>query len=184
MRANPHPTIKVKYSATIVQVSILECERTRTRREFVHYLTTTKCFNPRVRANPHPTLDDVESFGGIEVSILECERTRTRLAPLLHFSLNPYVSILECERTRTRRPRRIALVFQAECFNPRVRANPHPTGTYFCVVNNRRVSILECERTRTRPTPTTLSISSYQMFQSSSASEPAPDTDQPDRNPY
>ena len=62
----------------------------------------------------------------------------------------------------------------SNCFNPRVRANPHPTQPENFAHAARSVSILECERTRTRPVGLLLSKSDA-WFQSSSASEPAPD---------
>ena len=159
------------------KVSILECERTRTRRGG---LRTPRrgaySFNPRVRANPHPTR--------WWRKVAHAER---RFNPRVRANPHPTSwTIAYCDF--------------ASSFNPRVRANPHPTGRGLINKEVFDVSILECERTRTRRLTLRRAIRFINInvsilecertrtrrittvrrrvpcsFQSSSASEPAPD---------
>ena len=199
VRANPHPTTPQKEPVSGIPVSILECERTRTRRAKVGGgLPNCNGFQSSSASEPAPDIL-IPTLGASKiVSILECERTRTRPCMPTKIEKWTFVSILECERTRTRphncifcevfqvsilecertrtRPELKKTTQSFNCFNPRVRANPHPTARPDHRNRpNKRVSILECERTRTRQPPPEQPNRPKPTFQSSSASEPAPD---------
>ena len=92
----------IEISSHRTDVSILECERTRTRLLEYTIKVCSNVFQSSSASEPAPDWVFVAKDDAREVSILECERTRTR--PLSGKTTKLYcsVSILECERTRTR----------------------------------------------------------------------------------
>ena len=175
MRANPHPTNATRCQARQSKVSILECERTRTRPIEVNNPTPNFIsFNPRVRANPHPTSClpgkapriKFQSSSASEPapdgqyprlrkrSILFQSSSASEPAPDTRlFSFLPPLELFQSSSASEPAPDKQDFLIRGALpgFNPRVRANPHPTQSQFCKLLANTVSILECERTRTRP---------------------------------
>ena len=153
VRANPHPTPCKAATIESISVSILECERTRTRHPTTLFSPFATMFQSSSASEPAP---DSPSCGGSAVNSLFQSSSASEPAPDLKLLVaqTAYlcVSILECERTRTRPFHKLRHCWRACSFNPRVRANPHPTTAQ----------------------PTTPVVPTVK-FQSSSASEPAPD---------
>ena len=86
----------------IAYVSILECERTRTRHSHCGQFMPSSEFQSSSASEPAPDSVEMQYRQMLLVSILECERTRTRRVNFGVALNDGLVSILECERTRTR----------------------------------------------------------------------------------
>ena len=151
VRANPHPTCAARhhpshrrFQSSSASEPAPDVNRLGRRGEAILFQSSSASEPaPDVWRNKKQNIEQ-------RVSILECERTRTR--QFLEFAdASNVVSILECERTRTRPARGQAPPSPHRRFNPRVRANPHPTVRFYVWCFWQGVSILECERTRTRP---------------------------------
>ena len=151
-RANPCPTCAGRTLLILNIVSILEHERTRARRPKSFLVSCKLKFQSSSTSEPVPDARRAkqEALRSV-VSILEHERTRARPVNFWLDWCFCDVSILEHERTRAR------LELSA-------------SKTRFM-----RVSILEHERTRARRSVAGLQSLAI-SFQSSSTSEPVPDS--------